>query len=184
MKDTLSTQPAGLLCGNAAVQVSKIDVGARLSLRAKSDIEALGGAFGLALPTKIGTRTATEAVEALCLGPDEWVLLAKDAAPLFEASASLYDKVPHSLVDISAREVTFEISGPRATDLITIGCPRDPASISLGEARRTVMDGTSVVLWRDDENSYCVDVWNSFAPHLLHLLETGCRELAAESLVH
>ncbi|MBE9640580.1 sarcosine oxidase subunit gamma, partial [Salipiger pacificus] len=27
-----------------------------------------------------------------------------------------------------------------------------------------------------------MDVWNSFAPHLLHLLQVGARELAAETL--
>ena len=87
---------------------------------------------------------------------------------------------PHSLVDISAREVTLTIEGPKAAELLTLGCPRDIATIAPGEGRRTLFDGATVVLWRDAADRFRMDIWNSFAPHVAQLLQTGCKELAAE----
>lgn len=48
----------------------------------------------------------------------------------------------------------------------------------LGEGRCTNLKGVTVILWRDGEDRFRLDVWHSFAAYLLHLLETGCRELA------
>ena len=70
--------------------------------------------------------------------------------------------------------------GPKAAELLTLGCPRDIATIPPGEGRRTLFDGATVVLWRDAADRFRIDVWNSFASHIGHLLETGCKELAAE----
>ncbi len=100
---------------------------------------------------------------------------------ILSSCAEVYATLPHSLVDVSGREVTFLIDGPRATELLTLGMARDPDSIAAGEGRRTNFDGVTVTIWRDAESAYRMDVWHSFAPHVRHLLETGCRELAAEA---
>ena len=60
-------------------------------------------------------------------------------------------------------------------------CPRNIDTIPPGAGRRTAFDGVTVVLWRDGETSFRMDVWNTFAPHVYDLLAIGCRELAAES---
>jgi sarcosine oxidase subunit gamma len=140
--------------------------------------------LGGALPERIGQRAEQGEIQVLCLGPDEWTLNTPvDAvAGLIDAFATLYPSHPHSLVDISGREVSLVIDGTQATELLTIGCAREVDAIPPGEGRRTLFDGTSVLLWRDGPNTYRMDVWNSFAPHLLALLKTGCAELAAESL--
>ena len=118
------------------------------------------------------------------IGPDEWILHGSKeaAASAVAALAGLYASHPHSLVDVSGREVSFVIEGPRAAELLTMGCPRDIETILPGSGRRTVFDGVTVILWRDAADRFRMDLWHSFAPHLLHLLETGSRELAAESL--
>lgn len=46
----------------------------RLVLRARGDLDALNAALGLSLPNVIGRRTTADAMQALCLGPDEWSL--------------------------------------------------------------------------------------------------------------
>nr|WP_092567435.1 sarcosine oxidase subunit gamma family protein [Alloyangia pacifica] len=153
----------------------------RFSLRARGDLAPLEQALGVALPRGIG-ETVKGAVEVACLGPDEWLVLAAEAAPVADACAGVYAALPHSLVEITAREVTFVIEGPRAPELMTIGCARDIDAIAVGSARRTLFDGATVTLWRDAEDRFRIDVWNSFAPHLLHLLQIGARELAAETL--
>ncbi len=165
----------------ARVKIAAVD--GRFSLRARGDLGPLNAALDLILPSKIGQRASSEKAEALCLGPDEWVVTTSEGGKIqvISACAGAYAKLPHSLVDISGREICFLIDGPRAVELLTIGCPRDIATIGIGEGRRTLCDGVSVVLWRDAENSFRMDVWNSFAPHLYSLLETGCMELAAEA---
>ncbi|MCO5146745.1 MAG: sarcosine oxidase subunit gamma family protein [Aquamicrobium sp.] len=183
MSTRISSLTPGLVIGTRAARVSVLPGEGRLSLRARAaGIPALGKALGLTLPDRIGRRAASGKVEAIRLGPDEWTILAPaDAvAGLAAACAAVYGENPHSLVDISGREVTLLIEGQRAAELLTLGCPRDIDTIPAGEGRRTLFDGANVVLWRDAEDRFRMDVWNSFADHVAHLLETGCKELAAE----
>lgn len=179
---TLDFTP-GPLAESGAVSVSLLAPIGRFSLRARAaDMPVLSKAVGVDLPTKIGARANIGTVEILCLGPDEWhVLVAESDAPrLVERCASVYADAPHSLTDISDREVSVRIEGPKAAELLTLGCPRDLDRIAEGEGRRTLMDGATVVLWRDGKDSFRLDMWRSFAPHVVALLETGCAELAAE----
>jgi sarcosine oxidase subunit gamma len=183
MSIEISSLTPGVMIETAAAKVSVLPAQGRLSLRARGGIVApLGIAFGLALPERIGRRATAGAVEAIRLGPDEWTILAtvEDVARLTAACVALAAAHPHSLVDISGREVTLLVEGPKAAELLTLGCPRDIATIAPGEGRRTLFDGATVVLWRDTADRFRIDVWNSFASHIAQLRESGCRELAAE----
>lgn len=182
MSTPISSLTPGVIIETDAARLSVLPGEGRLSLRARAGLAALGKALGLTLPDRIGRRAAAGGVEAIRLGPDEWTILAPAGAvaELCAACAAVYGDHPHSLVDISGREVTLVIEGPKAAELLTLGCPRDIATIAAGEGRRTLFDGASVVLWRDGDDRFRMDVWNSFADHVAHLLETGCKELAAE----
>lgn len=178
----ISPLKPGLVIETVAARVSVSPPQGRLSLRARGDLTALNEALGLALPDRIGERAVSGTREAIRLGPDEWTLIvaADEVGAVVEASSALYAGHPHSLVDISARELTLVIEGESAAELLTIGCARDIDSIKPGEGRRTNFDGVTVILRRDAENTFRMDIWNSFAPHLSQLLVTGCKELAAE----
>ncbi|SOC28553.1 sarcosine oxidase subunit gamma [Thalassospira xiamenensis] len=174
---------AGILAESSAVRVALLPPVARFSLRAATpEQKALSKALGAPLPAKIGQCGRKGDIEIICLGPDEWTIIAPEdqAGTINDACAAIYAKTPHSLTEISDREVTVRITGPKASDLITIGCPRDLDQLPTGEARRTVFDGVTTVLWRDGEQNYRLDLWRSFAPHVIALLETGCAELAGE----
>lgn len=154
----------------------------RLSLRARGNLSSLNAALGVNLPAKIGDRAKDGDLEVVCLGPDEWLLLLPQdrVAEISAKMAEIYASHPHSLADISHREMSFDISGPKAAELITLGCPRDIDAFPVGQARRTVFDGASVVLWRDAEDHFRMDIWNSFAPFAAQTLDTGGKELAVE----
>lgn len=174
--------PGPLVTSNAATVTILAPMG-RFSLRLReAERPALSRALGIDLPGKIGSRASLGSTEILCLGPDEWQILVAeaDAPGLIEACARVYAEAPHSLTDISDREVSVRIVGPQAAELLTLGCPRDIDSLGDGEGRRTLMDGATVVLWRDGAENFRLDMWRSFAPHVISLLETGCAELAAE----
>ncbi len=171
-----------VLIESCAVTVRRKAPIARFSLRARGDLSGLNQVLGFTMPSQIGKCASHGDIQTVCLGPDEWMIHAPEAAApgIAAACSSIYASHPHSLVDVSGREVTFALDGPRAVELLTIGMPRDPDSLSVGDAKRINFDGLTVVLWRDGLSEFQMDVWNSFAPHVLGLLQTGCRELAAE----
>jgi len=183
MNKFASSFTAAPLAQGAVARVSLAAPAGRLVLRARGDLAALNAALGVALPTVIGRRAVTGGLQVLCLGPDEWMLhLPPDQVAAVKAACdALAGQHPHSLVDVSGRELTLLIEGQRAAELLTIGCARDIEAIPVGQGRRTAFDGVTVILWRDEASAFRLDVWNSFAPHVADLLETGCRELAAET---
>jgi len=184
MNAHLSSFTSGALVETSAARISTAASIGRLSLRARGELGPFGETLGVALPLSIGQRASAGETEVICLAPDEWRITTPVAqlAQTEAAFGAIYAAHPHSLVDISGREVSFVIEGPRAAELLTLGCPRDIETILPGQGRRTVFDGVTTVLWRDAADRFRMDVWQSFAPQVLALLHIGCRELAAESL--
>ncbi len=140
---------------------------ARWSLRAR-DAKALAKAVGHKVPTKIG---GTEGGMA-CLGPDEWLLRLPEGATI-----SMGEGLPLSVVDISERAITLVLEGPRAIDVLQSGAPRDLSKFAVGEARRTIYETVEMVLIREGEERWAVDVWRSFAPYLREALVTAASHL-------
>lgn len=129
---------------------------ARWSVRAR-DGDALAALLGRPVPLTIG-----QAADGLaCLGPDEW-LLVRPAGSAIPTCAGQ----PLSVVDVSEREISLVVEGGRAQDILASGCPRDLSRFAPGTARRTIYEGVEVVLWRESETRFAVDVWRSFAPWL------------------
>jgi len=118
---------------------------------------------------------------AWCLGPDEWLLHAPEAdqRAIVEAFAAIRGMSAHSLVVISDREITYGLTGLRATELLTTGCPIDLRRIAVGNAKRTVFDSAQVVLIRDGETDWRLEVWRSSAPHVEALLTAAQCEFAS-----
>jgi sarcosine oxidase subunit gamma len=161
------------------VTLSVLSPVARFSLRiAPADLEGASRAFGLELPTTVGRGAHGGDRSAWCLGPDEWLLHAPEAeqTAIVEAFEALRATTAHSCVVISDREITFALSGPHTTALLTTGCPVDLRRIPAGNAKRTVFDSAQVVLIRDAETRWRLEVWRSFAPHVEALLRTALRE--------
>ncbi|ABG31328.1 sarcosine oxidase subunit gamma [Roseobacter denitrificans] len=164
-----------------AVSVSVLPPVARFNLRiAPADLSVASKAFGLDLPGKIGQGAKKGDRAAYCIGPDEWLLHAGEADQ--EAIVAVFDavraKTPHSLTVISDRELTIGIKGSAAIDLLAVGCPLDLARMAVGTAKRTVFDYAQIVLIRDAEDAFRVEVWRSYFPHVHGLLEIGVTELS------
>lgn len=153
---------------------------ARCSLRLRPDNRAaLAAVLGLDLPAAVGQRSRTAQAEVLCMGPDEWTIVTGDDGRdrLVAAAAEARDRLPHSLCDISDREVTLRLSGPQALTALTTGCPRDLDSIPVGHGARTLFDAATVVLWRDGPQEVRMDVWRSFLPHVRAIFDKVFAEL-------
>jgi sarcosine oxidase, subunit gamma len=164
----------------AGVAVTELAPTTRVVLRV-ADPAGLGIALGVPLPGRIGSRAASGARSALCLGPDEWLIQAPEteAGALAAAIAGLDERTPISAVDVSDREITLHLEGPRVLDLLATGCPRDLGRMPVGEGARTLFDSAQVVLTREAEDCFHMTVWRSFAPHVRAILDLAMRELAA-----
>lgn len=140
------------------VRLSHSDPRARYSLRAR-DAKVLAEVIGRTLPGKIGDTDAGIA----CLGPDEWYALlpAGTALPRGEG-------LPVSVVDVSSRALGLVLEGPEALAVLSSGCPLDLARMGVGRATRTVFETVEIVVWREAEDRWHVEVWRSFATWLWH----------------
>lgn len=159
----------------AGVTIEELAPVPRFSLRLRPEgAPAARAALGLDLQDRIGAIATGTARRALCLGPDEWILeCAEGDSPALPAG------LPHALVDISDREITWRISGPRAVDLLSIGIARNLASLVPGKGCRTAFGTVQAVLVRETVDVFTLSVWRSFAPHVAELLAIGQHELAA-----
>ena len=140
---------------------------ARWSLRGR-DPKALAKAVGQKIPAKIGETAGG----ALCLGPDEWLLRLPEGSAI-----AMGEGLPLSVVDISERAVSLVLEGPRAIEVLSSGCPRDLSKFAVGYGSRTIYETVEIVLIRESEERWSVDVWRSFAPWLHEALVTAASHL-------
>lgn len=142
---------------------------------------AAGDAFGVALPEEACRAQVTGDRAALWLGPDEHLLLAPagDAETVATQLGSALSGIPHSLVDVSQRQVALRVSGPDASELLNSGCPLDldPAAFPPGMCTRTLIGKAEAILWRKAAAEYHLEIWRSFAGYVVDWLrEAGGSE--------
>jgi sarcosine oxidase subunit gamma len=141
--------------------------------------EKAGMAFGLPMPEAACRAQSAAGRSALWLGPDERLLLAPDgaeeslAATLGAALAGL----PHSLVNVSHRQVALCVAGPGARDWLASGCPLDldEGAFPVGMCTRTVMAKAEIVLWRRSSEEYHLETGRSFADYVFGWLREAER---------
>ncbi len=155
----------------------------RFKLRGRAAVmAAASGALGLQI-SDVACRSAANAQRAaLWLGPDEQLILA-DVQDGDEVAAQLRDALgalPHSVVDMSHRQLALEVSGATAQTLLNAGCPLDLhlSAFPVGMCTRTVLGKADIVLWRTGPDSFHVEVWRSFADYVARFLAEAARELA------
>lgn len=136
---------------------------ARYSLRARQ-AQVLEALLGVKVPTKIG---ATEGSVA-CLGPDEWLLRA-----LAGTSIPLGEGLPIAVTNVSERSACLIVEGPDAATLLMSGCPLDLDRFAVGRATRTIYETVEIILIRETEDCFHVEVWRSFAAWLWTALTTA-----------
>ncbi|WP_219893512.1 sarcosine oxidase subunit gamma [Aquisediminimonas profunda] len=128
----------------------------RWSLRAR-DAKRLEELLGVKIPGRIGETLG----EIACLGPDEWLWRSAAGEP-----RDLGSGLPVSIVDISERSVGLVLEGASAREVLNAGCPLDLERFAVGRTVRTIYEGVEIILSRETETRWTVDVWRSFAEWL------------------
>jgi sarcosine oxidase, subunit gamma len=156
---------------------------ARLTLRGRAPVmAAAGGLLGLNISDTACRSAANSERAALWMGPDEQLILAAaDGGESLGAQLrAALGALPHSLVDMSHRQLALEVSGSTAQTLLNAGCPLDLhiSAFPVGMCTRTVLGKADIVLWRTAPDSFHVEVWRSFADYVARFLTEAARELA------
>jgi sarcosine oxidase subunit gamma len=157
----------------------------RLSLRSKpSELPAGGHLAGFALGMSINRRFTSQQRSAARLGPDEWLLCLPETEPrnLTAEIGTVLAGRHHSIVDVSHRYVALAVSGARAADVLSAGCPLDlsPAAFPAGAATRTLLGKCEIILARiDDAPTFEIECGRSFAAYVRDFLLEASRELRA-----
>ena len=130
--------------------------------------------LAVTLPTTSCRSAYGPSCAALWLGPDEYLLLAPltQGSSLASALEQALAGLPHSLVDVSHRQVALEIRGPHAVALLSAGCPLslDQDDFPPGACTRTLLGKADIVLWRTGAEAFHLEVWRSFASYVSNFL--------------
>jgi sarcosine oxidase subunit gamma len=144
---------------------------------------AAGEAFGVPLSESPCRARSVESRAALWLGPDEHLLLGPggDARILAAALSAALAGIAHSLVDVGQRQVAVQVSGARASEILSNGCPLDldPAEFPPGMCTRTLFGKAEIVLWRTGAEEFRLEVWRSFSDYVTGCLQEAAREFIA-----
>ena len=142
---------------------------ARHVLRGRLEaLTAAAGALGFALPREACRSASLNGTHALWLGPDEWLLLSAPEAGLGDRLEAAMGAHPHSLVEVTDRQVGLVVNGAEAEAVLSVGCPLDldQAAFPVGMCTRTVLSKAEIVLWRTGPETFHLEVWRSFGAYL------------------
>jgi sarcosine oxidase, subunit gamma len=150
----------------------------------RGDVEArvaAGTALGAPLPAVTGVAVTHGSQAVLALGPDEHLFIVPEGeATTFHAElCAALRGLPHSLVDISHRQVALELCGRHAEWLLASACPLplDLESFPVDACARTVFAKAAILLWRIGPDAFRVEVARSYCRYVVDLLGEVAREL-------
>ena len=158
-------QLGGKRYANDGVTLAVASPMTRLAVRGEAHPANVALSFDF--PTEPNRAASQDGRHALWLGPDEWLFLAAGENPDVPSGEGF------TAVDVSHRNVAFHVEGARARETLEAGCPRDlrDASFPVGACARTLVGKAEVIVWREAEHKYHVEVWRSFAPYLWDFLK-------------
>jgi sarcosine oxidase subunit gamma len=143
-------------------------------------LAAAAGALGIPDADAAGRTTGDDDRTLIWLGPDERLLIAwRESATTLDARlGAVLTGHPHSLVDVTQRQVGLRLTAPFAADLLNCGCPLDldPAHFPVGSGTRTLFNKTDIVLWRRGVDEFHIEVWRSFEDYLVRWLTESAQD--------
>jgi sarcosine oxidase subunit gamma len=137
--------------------------------------------LGKPLPLQTNTVSASAAVTALCLGPDEWLLVTPPSTE-HQFTARLQDALPglwFAATNITAGQTIFQLHGSLALDVLRKGCSLDLHSRSFkpGSCAQTLVAKAGVLIhYVDQSPSLDLIVRRSFAEYLALWLKDAAME--------
>lgn len=194
---TASTDRASPLAGWSARFASASAEPADFSIRevpfsAQLNLRVDAGAFGARthsvlgcdLPMAANTWAAGDDCSVLWLGPDEWLVVARDGRndALCGALRTALAGTHHSVTDVSANRTIVEIAGAYARPALAKGCPLDlhGSAFKPPQCAQTLIAKSQMILQCTDASPvFRLYVRISFAPYVAEWLLDAAAELSA-----
>ncbi|WP_118180249.1 sarcosine oxidase subunit gamma [Paraburkholderia phosphatilytica] len=140
----------------------------------KAFVDAVEKVTGARVPAKANTVARGNGYDVLWLGPDEWLVRSQQPqaamleAKLAEALAGQFA----SAVDVGSGYTVLEISGERARDVLSRGCPLDlhPRVFAPGQCAQSHYFKASIVLIPLADDAYELVVRRSFADYFCRIM--------------
>ena len=137
-----------------------------LSLRGSGEqfLAACEAALGVRPPTAPNTVASAGGTAILWLGPDEWLVIGQEAAPLQAALAEIHSAV----VDVTSSRKALVVSGARAEEILSKAATLDFSlgAFPVGSCAQTNIARTQGIIWRRAAQEFVIYVRSSFAPYL------------------
>ena len=181
-QDTLAQLPTGL-------QARELPFLTQLTLRLRPGSPAalaVEASLGITLPGPLRAETSGD-VQALWMGPDEWLLVAPDGRQddlVARLRAAIGDEFA-TVTDVSAQRTTLALSGHLVRSVLAQGCAidLDPRVTPVGSCLTTVLAQAPVTLVVRGEAAS--NVWllvrSSFATYLATWLVDACTEYRGDT---
>lgn len=134
------------------------------------------------LPTVPNTAAGkANATQALWLGPDEWLLVARAGSErrLTEELRKALADVHAAITDVSEARTTIRLAGAHARDVLAKGTGLDlhPRAFAAGQCAQTLYAKATVILHAvNDDPTFDILVANSFAEYVWLFLKDAARE--------
>ena len=176
----------GGAAADAAVVLAERPFRACVNLRGETEAPFLGAieqAFGFVLPLNAPETAAERGLEALWLGPNEWLIVGPD--PDGAGGARLASRFQHALdghhaavTDVTESYSVIGVWGARARDLLQKGTGLDlhARSFQPGHVAQTALAHADVIIHQIGPLAYDLYVRRSFAEYLWLWLEDAGME--------
>ena len=161
----------------------------KLILRGKNKnfITAIGKNLNMILPTEANTSTSGEALTALWLSPDEWMLLSNNAVSVntntYEVEDNLINNISKvnlgAVTDVSDQFVMINIKGNKVFDLFATGSPFNFNEFKdkKGSVVQTILSHIDVIIHHIEINEVNLLVRRSFSEHLYSWINDSASRL-------
>jgi sarcosine oxidase, subunit gamma len=159
--------------------------GGHLNLRGNPEdwafLDATQRCLGMPLPLKPNTVTENNAVAALWLGPDEWLVVTESSKEdeLARALGDALQAIFFAVTNVTDGQTIVRISGAHAIDVLRKGCSLDlgPDVFTAGQCAQTLIAKVGVLIrCLDNSPAFDLIVRRSFSEYLITWLEDAALE--------
>jgi sarcosine oxidase, subunit gamma len=155
--------------------------------KTKNFITAIGKNLNMILPTEANTSTSGEALTALWLSPDEWMLVSNkivsEDTNTYEVEDNLINNISKvnlgAVTDVSDQFVMINIKGNKVFDLFATGSPFNFNEFKdkKGSVVQTILSHIDVIIHLTEINEVNLLVRRSFSEHLYSWINDSASRL-------
>ena len=156
-------------------QIREIGPVGMISLRCDLADPALAAAVKTITGNKLPKQRQIEMKDGKAAGwmsPDELLLILsyKDVAKAIDIISKKLFGVHHLAADVSDARAVFQVTGPKANDVLAKLCPADLSALGPNELRRTRAAQVAAAFWKEGDG-YTLVSFRSVAGYVMGLLE-------------